>query len=258
MSQEIESLWGAMKDVHYRRTLEALKQSLRDARNLNASLSVSLDTIVEAIHAVSGTFWFYERYRDGRIYPKSVYGGGNLGGISLLPGEGIAGGVIDTGDAVIIQDCQADPRWAGKADAKTGFRTESMICVPLVFDNDIFGCIQIINKADGMHFDDSDLEFAKGLAENSSNLFQENGMLEEYFQGRTRESEAQRAITFMQVMGAPSQRDMEGQLRRIEQFSRLSAKDQEQVLQLARGMYTYLAPKGSGRAGLSSFFRRQR
>lgn len=257
MSQEIESLWGAMKDVHYQRTLKSLKNSLRDARNLEASLSVSLDAIVEAVHAVSGTFWFYERYRDGRIYPKSVYGGGNLGGISLLPGEGIAGKVIEKGEPDIIEDCQSDPRWAGKADAKTGFRTESMICVPLIAGKEVFGCIQIINKLDGMQFDTSDLEFTLGLAENSSQLFQDNGMLEDYYQGRTREQEAQRAITFMQVMGAHNLQEMEFQLRRLEQFNKLLVKEQGEVLQLARTMYGYFG-SNSSRGGIGGFLKRRR
>lgn len=62
-------------------------------------------------------------------------------GFSLLPGEGIAGKVIQTGKSEIISDCQKDPRWAGKADAKTGFRTESMICVPLSLKQIVFGVI---------------------------------------------------------------------------------------------------------------------
>lgn len=250
MSHEVESLWGAMKDVHYTRTLILLQNSLRDARNLEASLSVSLDTIVEAVHAVSGTFWFYERYRDGRIYPKSVYGGGTLGDISLLPGEGIAGGVIESGEAIIVYDCQNDPRWQGKVDNKTGFKTESMICVPLVSDGNVFGCIQIINKQRDSFFDDSDLEFTKGLAESSSKLFEDNGMLEDYFSGRVREQEAQRAITFMQVMGARNISEMEFELRRIEQFSTLKVKEQDEVLKLARNMFAYF-----GNSKKSSFGR---
>ncbi|MFI3227452.1 MAG: GAF domain-containing protein [Clostridia bacterium] len=256
MGQEVESLWGAMKDVHYNRTLKTLKNSLRDARNLEAALSVSLDTIVEAVQAVSGTFWFYERYRDGRIYPKSVYGGGNLGNISLLPGEGIAGGVIESGESVIVYDCQKDPRWQGKVDAKTGFKTESMIVVPLISGNQVFGCIQIINKQRDNYFDDSDLEFTKGLAENSASLFEDNGMLEDYYSGKKREEEAQRAITFMQVMGAHNIAEMEFQLRRIEQFSMLKVKEQDEVLHLARNMYAYFGG-GNRRTGFGMFGRRR-
>lgn len=255
MSQETHALWDAMKEVHYKRTLRVLQNSLRDARHLEASIAVSLDTIVEAMRSVAGTFWFYERYRDGRIYPKSVYGGGNLGGISLLPGEGIAGQVIDTGESLIIQDCQSDPRWAGKADQKTGFKTESMICVPLVAEKNIFGCIQIINKQDGMFFDEADLEFVEGLAENSSNLFIENGMLEDYYTGRDREEQAQRALTFMQIMGAPNLKEMEFQMRRLEQFSQLPVKEQDEVMVLSRSLYGYFGPK---RGGTGGFFRRRR
>ena len=58
--------------------------------------------------------------------------------------------MIQSGKSVIIQDCQADPRWAGRVDQKTGFQTKSMICVPLALEDVVFGCIQIITKTDAV------------------------------------------------------------------------------------------------------------
>ncbi|MFI3313383.1 MAG: GAF domain-containing protein [Eubacteriales bacterium] len=254
MRAEIENMWDAVKDLHYNRTLQSLRANMRNAQDLQEGLTISLDLMVTASHAVGGTFWVYDKYRDGRIRPKAVYGGADLGGITLMPGEGIAGQVIQQGNAVIVEDCQKDPRWAGRVDGQTGFKTESMICVPLQVEDTIFGCIQIINKTGNVLFDESDLQFAKGFAEYASGLFQENGFLEEYRAGQALERGRSLESTFMQIFGAQSAREMEVHLRRVEDFSRLRASEQREVLDLAKQMYVYFAPKRKSRLG--GIFRR--
>ena len=131
MREEMEFIWNAMKDSHYRRTIEQLTNSIQEVRSLDEALPVMLKTVLYAIHAQTGTFWFYDRFGDGRIHPRVACEGADLMNISLMPGEGIAGQVIQSGGSVIIPDCQSDPRWAGRVDEKTGFRTRTMICVPL-------------------------------------------------------------------------------------------------------------------------------
>lgn len=243
MSVEMESMWGAMKGVHYERTLQKLKKQLQGAQSQSEALVLSLDTVVNAAHAVAGTFWIYDKYKDGRIRPKAVFGGGDLGGISLLPGEGIAGGVIRDGEHVIVEDCQSDPRWAGRVDGKTGFKTESMICTPLAMDDMTFGCIQIINKTDGLNFDESDLQLMINLSNATATLFLENGFLDQYRAGMEEEMQSKKAVTFMQVFGAGSVSEMEYQLRRINEFSMLGANQQAEVLQIVRKIHPYFAPK---------------
>ena len=46
-----------------------------------------------------------------------------------------------------------------------------MICVPLVSDGMVFGCIQLINKTDGSLFDEKDLAFELRMAEEISSQF---------------------------------------------------------------------------------------
>lgn len=244
---ELESVWGAMKDVRYRRIIDQLERTLRHTRHLEDALSTALDMTVTAVHAQTGTFWFYDRYGDGRIWPKAVYGGGNLGGISLLPGEGIAGQVIEGGKPVIVADCQKDPRWAGRVDAKTGFKTESMICVPLSLKDVIFGCIQLINRTDRLLFDEKDKNFAEKLAGATAELFQKQGLLEDYMDESGTKSAANIAgVTFLQVFAAEDDWEMERQLRKVDEFSGLRISEQKEVLALARQMRRYFA-KRSGR-----------
>lgn len=245
MSMEMESMWGAMKSVHYQRVVSQLERSLKNTTKLKDALTAALDTVVAAVHAQAGTFWYYDRYGDGRIHPEAVYGGGDLSGVSLLPGEGIAGQVVDSGKPVIVADCKADPRWAGKVDAKTGFRTESMICVPVTLGTQTFGSIQIINKTDSTCFDEKELEFAQRLAGAAAELLYRQGVLD----GVEAEEAGGRAsqITFMQVFGAESSREMEHQLRSVEEFAALRVSEQEEVLRLARELQKYFGLKHAGR-----------
>ena len=250
MSLEMESMWDAMKGVYYQRTIDQLEKSLENVKKLEEALSASLDTVVTAIHAEAGTFWYYDQFGDGRIRPKAVYGGGDLGGISLLPGEGIAGQVIQAGEPVIIPDCQKDPRWAGKVDAKTGFQTKSMICVPLALDRMTFGSIQIINKTDNSSFDEKDLAFAQQLASATAELFRRQGLLDDYIDAAVAAGVKKPAsqLNFLQVFGAADDREMEHQLRRLEEFANLRVPEQEEVLRLAREMRKYFANNSARKA----------
>lgn len=247
MSLEMENIWEAMKDVHYQRTIEQLEGSIQNSRRLEEALTTALDLVVTAVHAVAGTFWFYDQYGSGRIHPKAVYGGGDLGGISLLPGEGIAGEVIQDGQSVIIPNCQKDPRWAGKVDAKTGFKTESMICVPLSLKEVAFGCIQIINKTDHMAFDSKDLAFAEELAKTTAMLFQRQGLLDDYFPKDAFTSHPEE-VGFLQVFAAEDDRKMESQLRQVKEFAQLRISEQEEVLRLAREMRKFFGGNSVGKA----------
>ncbi len=238
----MESMWGAMKETHYRRTTQLLEKSIRDAGNLEAAMTGALNTVVEAIHAVAGTLWYYDRFGDGRVRPKAVYGGDSLKGVSLMLGEGIAGQVIEKGESVIIQDCQKDPRWAGKVDAKTGFKTQTMICVPLKLQKVTFGSIQIINKTDGVSFDDTDLAFAQQLADTAAEMFRRQGLLDDYITEQAG-GDRTREVTFMQVFGAADDQELRHQLYRLESFAGLRASEQQEVLKLCQSLYTYFGGK---------------
>ena len=172
MNFETMELWDAMRGVKYRRTLEQLGEMLRKAHgSLNEAIETALSTACKAVHAEAGTFWFYSRFGDGKIHARAWNGGADLSGIVLEPGEGIAGQVIETAQAIMIADCRKDARWAKKTDANTGFATKSMICVPLIAEDLVFGCIQLVNKTDGSLFDEEDLKFERRLAEEISNQF---------------------------------------------------------------------------------------
>lgn len=150
--------------ISYNQVVWQITKELREADSIENALRSSLSTVVKTIGAEAGSIWFYNKGDDERIYPSFWIGGGDLTGLSLAPGEGIAGAVVQTGQTTVVRDCQNDERWAGRFDGQTGFVTKSMICVPLKNKYDVIGCIQVINKLDGSLYNDDDVALCENLA----------------------------------------------------------------------------------------------
>jgi len=150
--------------VNYTQVVWEITRQLQESESLEKALRISLGTVVRAVGAEAGTIWFYNKDGDGRIHPSFWIGGADLTGLSLAAGEGIAGSVVETGKTTVVKDCQSDARWAGRFDARTGFVTRSMVCVPLLNKYETIGCIQIINKLDGSLYNDADVELCENLA----------------------------------------------------------------------------------------------
>lgn len=90
------------------------------------------------------------------------------GGFSLEIGQGIAGWVAQTGEALVVPDVSKDRRFFSGVDRKTGFVTRSILCAPLVAQNRVIGVAEVVNRADGKNFGEEDLKlfetFCRGVA----------------------------------------------------------------------------------------------
>jgi class 3 adenylate cyclase len=61
-------------------------------------------------------------------------------------GHGIAGWVAQTGEPLLIPDAYQDPRFDPSYDQRSGFRTRSILTVPLKVKDEVTGVVQVINK----------------------------------------------------------------------------------------------------------------
>ncbi len=83
--------------------------------------------------------------------------------VRLKRGQGIAGWVAEHGEPVIINDVYSDQRFFSQVDRRSGFRTDSMICIPLKVEDRVIGVVQAINKKDS-DFNDNDLRLLQAIA----------------------------------------------------------------------------------------------
>jgi signal transduction histidine kinase len=85
--------------------------------------------------------------------------------IRLTLGEGIAGWVVQSGQPMVIQDVRKEARFSDKFDRMTGFKTRSMICVPLILRDSVIGALQVLNKKTEASFGKADLELLTSMAQ---------------------------------------------------------------------------------------------
>ena len=96
--------------------------------------------------------------------------------IELGMNLGIAGLVAVTGQDMIVNDAQRDPRIDRQFDATTGYVTLDMMCLPVrARRGEVIGVVQVINKREG-RFAQSDLEVMRSLVAVFA-VFIENAML---------------------------------------------------------------------------------
>jgi adenylate cyclase len=73
----------------------------------------------------------------------------SLSAVEIDEGAGIAGHVAVTGSALLVADAYADPRFNRSYDQQTGFRTRSLLTVPMTTRGEVVGVIQVANKLGG-------------------------------------------------------------------------------------------------------------
>ncbi|MGD2206067.1 MAG: GAF domain-containing sensor histidine kinase [Anaerolineae bacterium] len=71
--------------------------------------------------------------------------------------QGIAGWVANNGMPAVVNNVHEDPRFSPLVDTRTGFLTESVICVPLKLRGKIVGVLEVLNKRSKQGFDSEDL-----------------------------------------------------------------------------------------------------
>ncbi len=80
-----------------------------------------------------------------------------IGEIRIPLGSGIAGAAAMSGETIRIDDAYEDPRFNREVDKRTGYRTRSIISLPVKnLEGDVFAVAQLLNRKDGQPFDDED------------------------------------------------------------------------------------------------------
>jgi putative nucleotidyltransferase with HDIG domain len=87
-----------------------------------------------------------------------------LVGTRLPPNVGIVGAVARDAVPLIVNDAKADPRHYGAVDASTALKTRSLLCVPLTNKGHTLGVIEVVNKVNGIPFDDEDCDLLSTFA----------------------------------------------------------------------------------------------
>lgn len=170
--------------------IDRLKVLVEASKLINSSIepavlySSILSVAKEQLGVERGTLYFVDE-RLGEIWAR-IPAEGEISEIRLPIGRGIAGSVAATGEAVILNDVTADPRFDGSIDRRSGFHTRSMLCVPI--KNRVgrtVGVLQLLNKIKGGDFGASDVDFLSSVSDHMA-IAMENATLHLHFMEKDR------------------------------------------------------------------------
>ena len=146
-----------------RRQLEAVQRistALYSVTDTDTLLRQALDVALEVVGADAGSILLYNADKNMLVFRHAVgpVAASLLGtGLDLSLGKGIAGDVFRTGMGRLTPDVEQDADHIGTVDARTGYRTRSLMTVPLNTRQGLpLGVIQFVNKRSG-EFDAGDM-----------------------------------------------------------------------------------------------------
>lgn len=149
-----------------------VSRSLTSELDLHALLRKVIDECRDVVDAEAGSLLLLEENESGERYRFHFVDGGaaqQILNLTLNRGQGIAGWVAESGEGLLVPDAYLDPRFDPTFDQKTGFRTQSIIAVPLLLKNKkVIGVLEAINKRTGGQFDHHDLKILQSFANMSS------------------------------------------------------------------------------------------
>lgn len=143
-------------EVHKLEQLIEAAKSLNSTLNLNELLDMLVDFALRITDGDRGTVYIIDDATQ-EMWTRVAKGLDGLSRVTIrMPiGKGVAGYVAATGDTINIPDAYLDPRFNPDYDRRTGYRTASILCLPIrVKSGKIIGVFQLLNKKDGVFTED--------------------------------------------------------------------------------------------------------
>ena len=155
-------------------SLVKIGRSISAVTDIDVLLKVIAEETKIAIQADRCTVFLYDSEKN-ELWSKVALGMDSQE-IRFPADKGLAGYVVKTGEPLNIPDAYSDPRFNPDIDKETGYRTKTILCMPIRNNNkEIIGAFQVLNKLNGVFTkEDEDLLAAIG---GSASIALENAQL---------------------------------------------------------------------------------
>jgi len=155
-------------------SLVKISRSITALTDIDELLKVIAQETKNAMQADRCTVFLWDK-ESNELWSKVALGVENKE-IRFPADKGLAGYVVQSGETVNITDAYSDSRFNPEVDKKTGYKTKTILCMPIMNNShEIIGAFQVLNKIDGIFTkNDEDLLIAIG---GSASIALENAQL---------------------------------------------------------------------------------
>jgi adenylate cyclase len=144
-----------------------------------------LEQACKILQAEAATFYL-STHEGKEMEVKSAYGvdASRLKQLQFKAGVGICGWVLQYQQPALVPDVAKDNRFNRAVDAVTGAHTVSILCVPVLAQQRIYGVIELVNRKSGQ-FGPQDQELMTVLGRQAAAAYQNLLLLEDVKHART-------------------------------------------------------------------------
>ena len=145
--------------------LQDVARNLISELDLNKLLREILHSAVRVLKASAGSLLLWDEATNELVFVVTDGGAGEaLEGQRMSADKGIAGWVFTHRQPDIVHDVRSDERFYRTIDESLGYRTSSLITVPMITKGQGIGVLQVLNKKSGERFDQNDRDILYALA----------------------------------------------------------------------------------------------
>jgi GAF domain-containing protein len=156
----------AERRLHHLNTYLNVSSMIAQALDLRDVLEATLYFCMDALTAEAASVLMLDFAKENfRFYSAEGEAKEVLLMATFPATHGLAGSVLETQQAEIINDVQNDPRFYGKFDSESGFQTRNMVVLPLTAGEEKIGVLEVLNKMGGKPFTEEELLLLLSIAE---------------------------------------------------------------------------------------------
>ena len=155
---------SAQDEVHALRRLIEITGLLNSTLDLDELLQQIMESAAELAGAETSSLLLVdEGSGDLEFITATGESGERITRRQVPAHQGIAGWVVDNGEAAVVDSPKDDPRFYAVMDQAIKFETRNMVAVPLKVRDGTIGVVEVINKREGS-FSAQDAELVQALA----------------------------------------------------------------------------------------------
>ena len=143
-----------------------LGKALTSSLQLDQVLRTIMEKINEVLRPDTWSLLLMDHDKQ-ELYFEIATGKGadRLKDLRIKVGQGLAGWVAESGQAVVVPDTSQDSRFFAQVDSRTKMETRSIVAVPVRFREQCLGVIELINCVGPEGFSARDLALLEALAD---------------------------------------------------------------------------------------------
>ncbi|NIQ15050.1 MAG: GAF domain-containing protein, partial [Candidatus Dadabacteria bacterium] len=125
--------------------LADVTQGFASSLNIQETLQNAIRQFLIYLDAEAASIFLLEN-NDTELVCMDCAGPVDISGIRLKSDQGIVGKSVQTRTCQMIRDVSKDKDFAKSVDEKSGFVTKSILCTPLLVQEQCIGALELINK----------------------------------------------------------------------------------------------------------------